>query len=445
MAALELPKGYAVLESKIPHNGVGKHLATLAEHVAAGEGEMPLEELKPVLRILLGCAQRSYDPALRKHAVTIWTSLVSKRMGKTVAQAGLATLAAANKQCDDSGRTYLAFEWSCVLASHAALGEGALLEAALPKLAALQFSMYARILADTAKPDMAKAAAAKFAALLRGKAHAKTAYGRYVDMLAACSDPMEVAGGAALLLGGREAAASKDKFLEVYKERVLAATEGRDGRKAKPLTTEAFRLLFKMLTHDDFAALVPDMCRVLRRTPELYMGSLAASILHLSVDASRYVEQFTSIIVERLSSEALRADTVALVTSLAAQSSDLSALAALGSEIVQKMAGKGVKNWQERIGLAEGARVLLTLPKGKGIVPLAEEALAPVVALADKEANDETKRTLLAVLAACMRRAESLPADAVKMLTKNFESGADAVRRAALSCAAEALQATELL
>mmetsp|Transcript_38479 Transcript_38479/g.89767 ORF Transcript_38479/g.89767 Transcript_38479/m.89767 type:complete len:81 (-) Transcript_38479:1-243(-) len=79
--ALELPKDYAVLENKIPYGGVGKHLASLAEHVAAGEGEMPLEELKPVLRILLGCAQRAYDPTIRRHAVTIWNALVSKRMG----------------------------------------------------------------------------------------------------------------------------------------------------------------------------------------------------------------------------------------------------------------------------------------------------------------------------------------------------------------------------
>lgn len=405
---------------------------------------MPLEELKPVLRILLGCVQRSYDPTFRSLCIAIWDALLDKRMGKTVSEACLATLAASTKRVEDGGRTMMCFAWSCKLATAAALKEGGHLSAtaSFGKLAQMQFLMFFRI-AGEGKSEMTRSSAARFSALLCRKAH-KGSFDKYVEVLCSCKDPAEVAGGVQLLLSHKDAVAHKTKFIAIYRAAVMDATEGREGRKATPLMTDSFKLLFKMMTHDDFAELVPDVCRVLRRTPELYMSSFAASIVHLSIDTSQYVEKFSSIVTERLSSEKLRADTLMLVSSFAMQSSDLSTLAAMGSEIVKRVSGKDVRNWQERIGLAQGLLELLTLPKGKGIIPLAEEATKVISGLADKEANDETKAAFFAVLGVCLRKTESMPIDVAKVIAKQFESGSDTVRRAAIECIAEAMQANEL-
>ena len=405
---------------------------------------MPLEELKPILRILLGCLPRSYDPVLRRSSTAIWDALLEKRMGKTVADACLATLTVASKRIDDGGRTMTCFAWSCKLASQVALQEGGHLsaDAAFGKLAQMQFAMFSRI-AGEGKPDMAKGSASCFSSMLRRKVN-KDGFAKYLEVLKSCKDPSEVAGGAALLLGQKGAAGQKANFIELYRTSVMDATEGRDGRVASPFITEAFRPLFKILSHDDFEALVPDMCRVLRRTPDLYMKSLAASIMHLSVDASRYVEKFSGIVTERLSSEKLREDTLSLTSSLAKQSSDLSTLVSMGSEIVKRLSGKDVRNWQERIGLVRGLCLLLTLPKGKGNIPLAEEATKTVVQLADKEANDETKSELLLLLGVCLRKTESLPGDVAKVIAKQLENGSDAIRRSAINCIGEVMACSDL-
>jgi hypothetical protein len=412
-----------------------------------------MEELKPLLRILLASIPRTNDKQIRLRASDLWNLLLVKRGGKTVAEACFATLAAASKRSADPASLATIFVWSCELAYATSLkysSEEAVLQAAsFSKLAQLQFTTFARMI-DANADDISRTCSAKFGVPLR---RCKRAFAAYMDALMQCKDPSEIIGGATLLLAYSQSAKrastpesveARAKFVTLYKAAVLAATEGRDGRKASPQMTQAFKPMFKTLTHDDVGPLVPEMCRVLRRTPELFIGSVSESLMHMSVDTSRYVEQFTAILVERLAMEKFRTDALALTTSFAHQSSELSVLAQLGGEILKKVNSKDIKNWQERLGLVQGINVLLSVPKGKGINTLADDCLQPLTALAAKEANDETRCALYAVLGCCMRRSEKLPADTVKLLTKDFEHGVDSVRRAALVCVKEALQAHEL-
>ena len=110
--------------------------------------------------------------------------------------------------------------------------------------------------------------------------------------------------------------------------------------------------------------------------------------------------------------------------------------------------GKGsagaIKTWQERLGLVSALQSLISTPKGKGMSPLASELVPNILSLADKEANDTTKCVAVRLFGLCLRRAESVPADAVKFLAKGLENASDVIRRACLDCLREALQSSEV-
>ena len=475
-AHLEFPKDFAVVECSLDRPGAVTNLTSVLNYISSNlqassgkghfnvdmnakfnnfcEAEIPVEDLKPLLRIVLSSLVRLGNPDVRRRVGVLWRALAQKGT-KTHHEGCFACLTAASKRTESSTSLATLFEWSCILASASAFSEGGTFSGtSFAKLASLQFGLLGRIYStDSAKKQQKRSISIFQLVLSRNNG----ALSQYIQVASNCQDTSEVIGAASAIIPfactqGRITteigATAKQTFIKIYSSAVLAATEGRDGRRPPASLTAAFDPLFKNLSHDEFSALLPEMCRILRRTPELYFKSLAHSISSLGIDTSRYVSQFSAVLCERLLSETMRDDALLLVASLAMQSSDTSSLVAIGGDIHKTLMGKGsagaIKTWQERLGLVSALQSLISTPKGKGMSPLASELVPNILSLADKEANDTTKCVAVRLFGLCLRRAESVPADAVKFLAKGLENASDVIRRACLDCLREALQSSEV-
>eukprot|EP00286_Rhodomonas_abbreviata_P000471 CAMPEP_0181290780 /NCGR_PEP_ID=MMETSP1101-20121128/1597_1 /TAXON_ID=46948 /ORGANISM="Rhodomonas abbreviata, Strain Caron Lab Isolate" /LENGTH=707 /DNA_ID=CAMNT_0023395089 /DNA_START=13 /DNA_END=2134 /DNA_ORIENTATION=- len=443
---VELPKDFSIVEAALDRPGVARHLAAVSQFVAAGNGELSLEEVKPLLRIVLNSVSRLYDPLCRRQATVLWNSIVG-RGGKACHEGCLAVLTAAVKKVGKPQSFVVLFSWSCKLASVAALVEGANLEGAgLKKLIHLQCSLVGRV-AALEDEKLLQGSFAKAGPLFTKYPDYFT---KFVDELPEFKDATELAGALHLITmqclkkGNAEAAAAaKPKVIKCYTTSLLATTQGKDGKKASRELTLAFRGLMQSLSHDDFGALFPEMVRILRRTPEMYYTSIALSIRHLQIDPSRYLEQIAPTICEHVTKEQYREQTIELVMALLVQCSETSAVLELGSGVHKALSGKGtqglLKTWQEKIGPLSCLHKILTVSKGKGILPLVDESFPTVVSLTEKENNEQAKCAGLRLLGSCMRRGEAVSAALLKEVAKQTEHNAVEVRRAALSAVREGM------
>eukprot|EP00961_Rhodomonas_salina_P213653 2885261-Rhodomonas_salina.1 len=154
-APVDLPTEFSVVEAALDRPGVACHVAAVAKHVAGGEGfdgcqwaagELPLEEVKPLLRVLLGVAPRLYDPACRKQATALWNSILT-RGGSP--EGCLAALGAAAKKIGRPHSFVVLFQWSCSLVLAASLKEGGAFAegAGLKKLMHLHCQLLGRVAA----------------------------------------------------------------------------------------------------------------------------------------------------------------------------------------------------------------------------------------------------------------------------------------------------------
>ncbi len=444
--ALEFPAALGLVESAVQRPGIARLLGAAAAWVAQGEGALPVDELKPVLRILVESVPRLYDPLSRRQAGRLFAAVLA-RGGKTCHEGSLAMLMQCSKKVGDPSAVALLFKWSCELAALAALPEGGVLQGpAFPKLVALQCQLLARV----GRGDASKLTAgcvAKVGALF---ARFKDSHMRYLEVISAATEEAEVEGGVRMLAAyfGHKSRATDDAFkplkealIKSYNKNVLQATQGSKGRKASASMSMAFEGLMRWLTHEELAEMMSEITRILRRTPEYLMASLAISLSHLTIDTSRYIEPMIEPISERVLQDGLREVCVDLVSALARQSSDVSAVLPLGSSLNKVLMTK-TKSWQDKVTISTCLCDLLTLCKGKGIVPLAEEILPGLTTQTDKEAKEEVKCAGLKLLGLCCFRADKCPADFFKVVNKCLETGADAVRRAALRALGDATRST---
>ena len=432
--AMDFPASLARVEASMQRPGIANHLAAVASWVSQAEGELAMDELKPLLRILIEAVPRLYDPLSRRQAEHLFVAVLG-RGGKTCYEGSLAMLMQCSKKVSSATALALLFSWACHLARIAALPEGGILQGpAFPKLVSLQCQLLACV-AKEGKKKLTASCVAKAHALFK---RFNGALDMYMAAASETKDEAEIEGAMLMFASffGRQARATdaafapvKDALLKAYKTGVLDATQG--GRKIASSTAMAFGDLMHWVNHDEFALLMPEIVRVLRRTPEYLIDSLTLTLTHLTIDTSRYVEAFIEILCERVLEEGFHDSVIKLVSALARQSSDVSALLPLGSALIKTLSSKA-KSWQDRVAICRALDATLTCVKAKGIAPLAEEVLASLTAATDKEPKEEVKCCALALVGVCCLRAEKCGPDVLKLMTKCLEAGSDAVRRAAL-------------
>ena len=442
---MEFPGALGWVESAVQRPGITRHLAAVAAWVGQGEGELPVEELKPLLRILVEAVPRLQDPLRRREATRLFTAVLA-RGGKTCHEGSLAMLMQCSKKVSSATAMALLFSWTCHLAAQAALPEGGTLQGpAFQKLVILQCQLLARV-AQAGKHKLTSTTVAKAHALF---ARFPGTLARYLEAITAATDETEVEGGVRMVAAyfshqsratSAEYAPVKASLLALYNTGALAATQGSKGRAVSRGMTLAFQGLMRWLTHEDFSVLLEEIMRILRRTPEYIMQSLALAVTHLTIDMSQYIGKFTDIVSERILQEPFQKASIALVKALASQSSDVSAVVPLGSALGKLLAAKA-KTWQDKVAVMGCLRELLTMSKSRGLAPLAMELLPVLTAAVDREVKEEAKCEGVRLLGACILRADTCGADTLKVLTKCLEAGTDNVRGAALVALGEAVKA----
>jgi len=302
-----------------------------------------MDELKPLLRILMEAAPRSYDPLSRREAGRLFAALLG-RGGKTCFEGSLAMIMQCSKRVGSATGLALLFSWTCELAAKGALPEGGALQGpAFPKLVVLQCQLLARVgQADANKRGKAKVMAgcvAKAHALFRhtprgtrgaGRASRtasfKDALSKYLEVVAEATDAMEIEGGTRMIasyFGHKSRGADpafapvKEALVKIYNKGVLAATQGPKGCKIPASTAEAFEGLMRWITHEEFGPMTAEMTRILRRTPEYLMESMAMALGQLTIDTSRYVEPLIEILTELILQEECQAMSIKLIANLA--------------------------------------------------------------------------------------------------------------------------------
>ena len=302
-----------------------------------------MDELKPLLRILMEAAPRAYDPLSRREAGRLFAALLG-RGGKTCFEGSLAMIMQCSKRVGSATGLALLFSWTCELAAKGALPEGGALQGpAFPKLVALQCQLLARVgQADANKRGKAKVMAgcvAKAHALFRHNQRGTRGAGRasrtasfkdalcqYLDVVAEATDAMEIEGGTRMIASyfghksrGTDPAFApvKEALVKIYNKGVLAATQGPKGCKIPASTAEAFEGLMRWITHEEFGPMTAEMTRILRRTPEYLMESMAIALGQLTIDTSRYVEPLIEILTELILQEECQAMSIKLIANLA--------------------------------------------------------------------------------------------------------------------------------
>ena len=409
-----------------------------------------MDELKPLLRILVEAVPRAYDPLSRRQAGRLFAALLG-RGGKTCFEGSLAMIMQCSKRVGSATGLALLFSWTCELAAKGALPEGGALQGpAFPKLVALQCQLLARV----GQEDASKRGAAKVAGGCVAKAHVlfgrfKDALTKYLAVVAEATDATEIEGGVRMIASyfGHKSRATdaalvpvKEALVQIYSKAVLAATQGPKGRKIPASTAQAFEGLMRWVTHDEFAPMTAEMTRILRRTPEYLMEAMVIALAQLTIDTSRYVEPLIEILCDLILQEECQEMSIKLIATLAVQSSDVSALVPLGSAL-HKMSAKA-KTWQARVAISTALCEMLTKCKTKGMTPLAEEILPVLTAATDKEPKEEVRCAGLTLMGACCFRADKCGADVFKVINKCLETGSDGVRRVALQALMNAMRAT---
>jgi len=405
-----------------------------------------MEELKPLLRILIEAVPRLYDPLSRRQATRLFAAVLG-RGGKMCHEGSLAMLMQCSKKVTSATALALLFSWTCDLAALAALPEGGALQGpAFPKLVALQSQLLARVSQGT-KRKLTTGCLAKVHALF---CRFKDGLNKYLDVVSAATVEAEIEGGVRMVASffGHKSRATdptfapvKEALIKAYSTGVLAATQGSKGRTISAGTSTAFEGLMRWITHDEFALLMTEITRILMRTPEYLLDSICITLTQLTIDTSRYVEPLVDVICERIITEQSRQSCIDLVSALARQSSDVSAVVPLGSGLNKVMMTK-TKSWQDKVALSSCLQHLLTICKGKAIVQLAQEILPGLVGATDKETKEEVKCGGLALMGVCCFRADKCGGDVFKSLNKALETGSDCVRRAALQALGAAMRST---
>ena len=331
-----------------------------------------MEELKPLLRILIEAVPRLYDPLSRRQATRLFAAVLG-RGGKMCHEGSLAMLMQCSKKVTSATALALLFSWTCDLAALAALPEGGALQGpAFPKLVALQSQLLARVSQGT-KRKLTTGCLAKVHALF---CRFKDGLNKYLDVVSAATVEAEIEGGVRMVASffGHKSRATdptfapvKEALIKAYSTGLLAATQGSKGRTISAGTSTAFEGLTRWITHDEFALLMTEITRILMRTPEYLLDSICITLTQLTIDTSRYVEPLVDVICERIITEQSRQSCIDLVSALARQSSDVSAVVPLGSGLNKVMMTK-TKSWQDKVALSSCLQHLLTICKGKAIV-----------------------------------------------------------------------------
>eukprot|EP00884_Botryococcus_braunii_P017379 jgi/Botrbrau1/4324/Bobra.0232s0016.1 len=204
-------------------------------------------------------------------------------------------------------------------------------------------------------------------------------------------------------------------FLGLYTEKVLGA------RDVLPRETlSAYQPLLKDLSEEEFSgSLLSTAIRMMKRSPESVLGSIAYLFKQLQLELDRHIEQLTSDLLPQLrhAREAVRNGAAEVLAAAANRVTDPKALAASEASlqgVLEGSAGGKVKVVTERTGLVAGITALAGAPaiawKGNAEGPqLASDVAVFLTTYYKEETNEEVKAALLGALGAWLPHVDAIP------------------------------------
>lgn len=105
---------------------------------------------------------------------------------------------------------------------------------------------------------------------------------------------------------------------------------------------EAFRSLFSYLTHEEFkSVVVPSSVKMLKRSPELVLGSINVLLKSVNLDLSKYALEILSVVLPqaRHADEGRRLVALSIIKCLSEKSSNPDAIEAMFNAIKSVIGG----------------------------------------------------------------------------------------------------------
>mmetsp|Transcript_36317 Transcript_36317/g.82796 ORF Transcript_36317/g.82796 Transcript_36317/m.82796 type:complete len:2659 (-) Transcript_36317:74-8050(-) len=441
---LEFPRDLAVFERFLHRSKPSHTWAALGAWLKSAESLSP-EELKPVLRFVLGTAGVTLGLEVRHEVEKVWATLLSRNFPNCGDFATAGLVQTANRVGTHPVARFALLRWSCMVADLAHFSVPQIKEAAFAALVKTQFKLLDAL--GDAPRKFSEGSRQHFIGVLHKH---KSALEAYIQQLKA--DDTNAVHKAAAIQALLQFCGSRPAQMQEHKAFFISCLVSTvfDVKAAVPQSTAArFLPLTRAVTHDEFAStLLPAIVRALKRTPEFVVHSLAVLLSQLSIDCSGYVEELGTELKSRLrvSDDTGRAEGVNALVQLAAQCSDPQALQVLGAMLQKMLTGKDgpLTSWNERHGVLSAVFALLSSAKPRGLKPMAQECLTVLLTLSEKEAHEDTRVMAYRTLGAALFLLEEMPKAAVKPLSSGTQSGNDAIRSAAVKCIARVIDAEEV-
>ncbi|XP_052734790.1 protein ILITYHIA [Vigna angularis] len=191
----------------------------------------------------------------------------------------------------------------------------------------------------------------------------------------------------------------KPTFLDIYVSAILSAKE----KPGKSLT-EAFRVLYLQMSHEDFQNIVvPSSVKMLKRNPEIVLESVGILLKSVNLDLSKYAAEILSVVLAQVrhADEGRRDGALSIVRSLSQKSSNPDALDTMFNAIKAVIKGsEGRLTFPyQRVGMVNAIQELSNAPDGKYLISLSRTVCDFLLSYYKDDGNEEVKIVILSAIA----------------------------------------------
>ncbi|KAG2395291.1 Protein ILITYHIA-like protein [Vigna angularis] len=188
-------------------------------------------------------------------------------------------------------------------------------------------------------------------------------------------------------------------FLDIYVSAILSAKE----KPGKSLT-EAFRVLYLQMSHEDFQNIVvPSSVKMLKRNPEIVLESVGILLKSVNLDLSKYAAEILSVVLAQVrhADEGRRDGALSIVRSLSQKSSNPDALDTMFNAIKAVIKGsEGRLTFPyQRVGMVNAIQELSNAPDGKYLISLSRTVCDFLLSYYKDDGNEEVKIVILSAIA----------------------------------------------
>ncbi|KAL8156542.1 hypothetical protein AgCh_001585 [Apium graveolens] len=226
----------------------------------------------------------------------------------------------------------------------------------------------------------------------------------------------------------------KAVFLDMYVRVILNVKE-----KPSDGLSEAFGSLFSYLSHEEFkSVVVPSSVKMLKRSPELVLGSINVLLKSVNLDLSKYALEILSVVLPqaRHADEARRLVALSIIKCLSEKSSNPDAIEGMFNAIKSVIGGSEGRLAfpYQRVGMVAALQELSSALEGKYLNKISPNICNFLLSCYKDDGNEEVKLASLSTLASwAARSAAVVQPDLLSFMASGLKEK-EALRRGHLRC-----------